>query len=127
MRVKVPEAGLYTYPDAVVFCGKAQLEDATHDTLLNPSVLVEVLSESSEAYDRGKKFEQYRSIPSFTEYLLVAQDQVLIEHFSRQADNSWVLREARAGGKIDLVSIGCVVEVDEIYLKVFSATGAQVS
>ena len=126
MRVKVPATGLYTYPDAVVFCGKAELEDdETLDTLLNPRVLVEVLSESSEAYDRGKKFEQYRSIPSFTEYLLVAQDHVLIEHFSRQADNSWVLREARAGGRIDLASIGCVLQVDQIYLKVFSATGTQ--
>jgi Uma2 family endonuclease len=127
MRVKIPAIGLYTYPDAVVFCGKAELEDKTHDTLLNPRVLVEVLSETSEAYDRGKKFEYYRSIPSFTEYLLVSQDQVLIEHFSRQADNSWVLREARAGGSIDLASIGCVLKVDEIYLKVFSAVGARMS
>jgi len=125
MRVKVPATGLYTYPDAVVFCGKAELEDATHDTLLNPTVLVEVLSDSSEAYDRGKKFEQYRSIQSFTEYLLVAQDHVLVEHFSRQADSSWVLREARAGGRIDLASIGCVLQVDEIYRKVFNAAGAQ--
>lgn len=125
MRVKVPATGLYTYPDAVVFCGKADLDDETRDTLLNPRVLVEVLSESSEAYDRGKKFEQYRSIPSFTEYLLVAQDHVLIEHFSRQADNSWVLREARAGGKIELASIDCVLEVDEIYLKVFGAADAK--
>lgn len=124
MRIKVRATGLYTYPDALVVCGKADLEDDARDTLLNPTVLVEVLSDSSEAYDRGKKFEQYRSIPSFTEYLLVAQDQVLIEHFSRQADDSWVLREARAGGKIDLASIGCVLQVDQIYLKVFSAAGA---
>jgi Uma2 family endonuclease len=127
MRVNVPATGLFTYPDAVVFCGKAELKDEAHDTLLNPTVLVEVLSESSEAYDRGKKFEQYRSIPSFTDYLLVAQDHVLIEHFSRQADSSWVLREARAGGRIDLASIGVVLQVDEIYLKVFSAAGGQVS
>ncbi len=125
MRVKIPATGLYTYPDAVVFCGQAELEDKSHDTLLNPRVLVEVLSETSEAYDRGKKFEHYRTIPSFTEYLLVAQDQVLIEHFSRQADNSWVLREVRAGGTIDLASIGCVLEIDRIYLKVFSAVGAR--
>jgi Uma2 family endonuclease len=127
MRIKVRATGLYTYPDALVVCGKAELEDETLDTLLNPRVLVEVLSETSEAYDRGKKFEQYRSIPSFTEYLLVAQDQVLIEHFSRQPDDSWVLREARAGGKIDLASIGCVLQVDQIYLKVFSAAGAKES
>ena len=124
MRIKVRATGLYTYPDALVVCGQADLEDDARDTLLNPTVLVEVLSDSSEAHDRGKKFEQYRSIPSFTEYLLVAQDQVLVEHFSRQADDSWVLREARAGGKIDLASIGCVLQVDQIYLKVFSAAGA---
>jgi Uma2 family endonuclease len=127
MRLKIQATGLYTYPDALVVCGAPELEDEVRDTLRNPTVLVEVLSESSEAYDRGKKFEQYRSIPSFTEYLLVAQDHVLIEHFSRQADSSWVLREARAGGRIALASIGTVLQVDEIYLKVFNAVGAQAS
>ncbi len=125
MRLKIPATRLYTYPDALVVCGTPELEDDVRDTLLNPTVLVEVLSDSSEAYDRGKKFEQYRSIQSFTEYLLVAQDHVLVEHFSRQADSSWVLREARAGGRIALASIGCVLQVDEIYLKVFNAAGAQ--
>ena len=119
MRVKIPATGLYTYPDDVVVCGKAEFEDDKLDTLLNPKVLVEVLSESSEAYDRGKKFEQYRSIPSFTEHLLVAQDQALIEHYSRQADDAWLLREARLGGQLELPSIGCVLQVAEIYMKVF--------
>jgi Uma2 family endonuclease len=120
MRVKVPATGLYTYPDGVVVCGQAELEDDALDTLLNPRVLVEVLSVSTEAYDRGKKFEQYRSIPSFVEYLLVAQDRVHVEHFSRQADGAWLLREAQAGGRIELLSIGCVLQLDEVYLEVFA-------
>lgn len=119
MRTKIPARGLYTYPDAIVVCGKPEFEDEVHDTLLNPRVLVEVLSESSESYDRGKKFEQYRSIDGLAEYVLVAQDRVLVEHFSRQSDGSWLLREARAGGRITLPSIDCAIEVDEIYLKVF--------
>jgi Uma2 family endonuclease len=119
MRVKVPATGLYTYPDDVVVCGKAEFEDDKLDTLLNPKVLVEVLSESSEAYDRGKKFEQYRSIPSFTEYLLMAQDRVHVEHFSRQGDGAWLLREGRAGGRIELPTLGCELLVDDVYLKVF--------
>lgn len=119
MRIKVPATGLYTYPDALIVCGKAELEDEARDTLLNPKVLVEVLSGSSESYDRGKKFEQYRSIASFSEYILAAQDQVLVEHFSHQPDGSWLLREARAGGRITLPSIDCTIEVDEIYVKVF--------
>lgn len=119
MRIKVPATGLYTYPDALIVCGKAELEDEVRDTLLNPKVLVEVLSEESERYDRGKKLEQYRSIASLSEYILAAQDQVLVEHFSHQPDGSWLLREARAGGRITLPSIDCTIEVDEIYLKVF--------
>ncbi|MEP7126250.1 MAG: Uma2 family endonuclease [Byssovorax sp.] len=119
MRSKIPATGLYTYPDVIVVCGKPEFEDEAHDTLLNPKVLVEVLSASSESYDRGKKFEQYRSIASLSEYVLAAQDQVLVEHFSRQPDGSWLLREARAGGRITLPSIDCAIEVDEIYLKVF--------
>jgi Uma2 family endonuclease len=119
MRVKVPATGLYTYPDASVVCGKPEFEDETLDTLLNPLVLVEVLSDSSERYDRGKKFEQYRSIPSLTDYLLVAQDQVLVEHFRRGEGGTWVLREVRAGGRVELSGPECALEVDEIYLKVF--------
>jgi Uma2 family endonuclease len=119
MRVKVPATGLYTYPDASVVCGKPEFEDGALDTLLNPLVLVEVLSDSSERYDRGKKFEQYRSIPSLTDYVLVAQDHVLVEHFRRGEGDTWVLREVRAGGRVELSGPECALEVDEIYLKVF--------
>jgi Uma2 family endonuclease len=119
MRVKVPATGLYAYPDASVACGKPEFEDGTLDTLLNPLVLVEVLSDSSERCDRGKKFEQYRSIPSLTDYVLVSQDHVLVEHFRRGEGGTWVLSEVRAGGRVELLGPGCALEVDEIYLKVF--------
>jgi Uma2 family endonuclease len=119
MRVKVPATGLYTYPDASVVCGKPEFEDSSLDTLLNPLVLVEVLSDSSERYDRGKKFEQYRSIPSLTDYVLVSQEHVLVEHFRRGEGGTWVLSEVRAGGRVELAGPECTIEVDEIYFKVF--------
>jgi len=78
MRVKVSESGLYTYPDVVVVCEKPEFDDEHRDTLLNPSLIVEVLSESTEAYDRGKKFENYRMIASLSDYLLIAQDKCRI-------------------------------------------------
>ena len=89
MRVQVAEAGTYAYPDTVVVCGEPQFADATLDTLLNPTVIVEVLSPSTEGYDRGLKFEDYRTIPSLTDYVLVSQDKVLIEHYTRQPDDGW--------------------------------------
>ncbi len=97
MRVKCP-SGLYTYPDVVIMCSEPQLEDSHRDTLLNPLVIFEVLSPSTEAYDRSKKFESYRGIESLREYVLVAQDQMHVEHFVRQRDaNHWdmhILRRA---------------------------------
>lgn len=91
LRVKVSSSGLYTYPDIVIVCGEPQFEDDAVDTLLNPQVLVEVLSESTERYDRGAKFKHYRQIPSLREYVLVAQDQMLLERYVRQPDESWLL------------------------------------
>jgi Uma2 family endonuclease len=91
MRVKVNATGLYTYPDIAIVCDKPQFEDEVFDTLLNPRAVVEVLSDSSEKYDRGAKFGHYRQIPSLQEYVLVAQDRPLVERYVRQADGSWVL------------------------------------
>ncbi|UQA61083.1 Uma2 family endonuclease [Polyangium aurulentum] len=121
MRVKVSTGGLYTYPDVIVVCSRPEFEDEKRDTLTNPEVLVEVLSDSSERYDRGRKFEHYRKILSLQEYILVSQDQVLVEQFTRKDDGSWGLREHRAGGRLWLASIGCELLVDEVYLKVFSS------
>lgn len=119
MRVKIPAFGLYTYPDVTVVCGDPQFEDEVRDTLLNPTVIIEVLSESTEAYDRGKKFRYYRSIPSLREYVLVAQDAISVERYTRGDGGVWSLQESGAGDTLVLASIGCEVPVGEIYLKVF--------
>ena len=90
LRVKVA-ANSYTYPDVVIVCAEPQFEDEFRDTLLNPRVIVEVLSDSTEKYDRGAKFAHYRQVPSVEEYVLVAQDRPLVERYVRQADASWLL------------------------------------
>ena len=116
MRVKVSETGLYTYPDIIVICGPPELEDAHGDTLLNPMVLVEVLSGSTEKYDRGKKFAQYRRIPSLKEYVLVAQDRICIERFVRQTDGTWNLTEfSDPDGDFLLASAPARVKIADVY------------
>ena len=118
MRVKAAEARSYHYPDIVVACGTPQFEDAHIDTLLNPTLLVEVLSPSTEAYDRGGKFAHYRKIPTLREYLLVAQDQPSIERYLRQGD-VWILSEAVGlDAAMSLDSIACVLNLREVYDKV---------
>jgi Uma2 family endonuclease len=121
MRVRIVATGLYTYPDATALCQRPVFDDSEADTLMNPEVIFEVLSESTEAYDRGDKFDQYRSIPSFNEYVLVSQDKILVEHFVRQADSSWNLRLLRKGDGLVIPSLGCVLAVEEMYRKVFEA------
>jgi Uma2 family endonuclease len=119
MRVKVSSTGLYTYPDVTVACGDIQFEDSHVDTLLNPTVIFEVLSPSTEAYDRGKKFERYRTIASLREYVLVAQDAVRIEHYVRQPDGGWLLTDLnRPEEVLELPSISCKLPLREIYARV---------
>lgn len=120
LRVRIPGTENYCYPDVLVVCGPPELEEAERDVLVNPTVVCEVLSASTESYDRGAKFAQYRKLPSLTDYVLLAQDEVRIEHFARQPDDSWLMREIRAGQLLRL-SIGCELAADEIYLKVFAA------
>lgn len=118
MRVRVRSTGLYTYPDASVVCGKPEFEDINGDTLLNPTVLVEVLSPSTESYDRGEKFMQYRRLPSLQEYVVVSQDKVLVERFRRVGD-LWVIGDVhRLDGVLRLESIDCEVPLSEIYYQV---------
>ncbi|MFL5538851.1 MAG: Uma2 family endonuclease [Longimicrobiaceae bacterium] len=118
MRVKVQHTGMYTYPDVVALCGEAQLEDAELDTLLNPSVIIEVLSPSTESYDRGEKFAHYRRLESLQEYVLVAQVRRRIEHFRREGDH-WVLTEiSDADGVLPLSSLGCTLALADIYERV---------
>jgi Uma2 family endonuclease len=119
MRVKVQAAGLFTYPDVSVACGKVQFEDERKDTFLNPTVIIEVPSESSEAYDRGKKFGLYRQLPSLREYLLVSQHKPHIEQYIRQDSGEWLLRDVVGlESKLSFPSIGITVDVAEIYYNV---------
>ncbi len=119
MRIHIPSTGRYTYADALVVCGQPLFTDEVRDTLVNPIVIVEVLSDSTEKYDRGDKFEQYQTIASFQDYVLVSQKKVRIEHFRKQADGTWVLRASGPGERVVLESIGCELAVDMAYLKVF--------
>jgi Uma2 family endonuclease len=91
MQVRVTAAGLYTYPDALVVCGPPRFLDDRQDTLLNPSILIEVLSPSTEAYDRGRKFEQYRTLESLQAYLLISSERVQAELYTRQPGTQWLL------------------------------------
>ena len=119
LRLKIEATGLYTYPDLSVICGPLQLAAGTDDTVVNPTVLVEVLSDSTEAYDRGRKFEHYRRIPTLQEYLLVSQKAPRIEQFIRQADGRWLLNEAAGMERsLELPSLGIVVSLAEVFAKV---------
>ena len=118
MRVSVDAAGLYTYPDIAIVCAEPQFLDGEFDTLLNPTVLIEVLSPSTEAYDRGKKFGHYRRIASLREYVLVAQDRVSVERYVRRGQD-WVLTEWNSlDESLRLDSIEGEVPLREIYAKV---------
>jgi Uma2 family endonuclease len=118
-RVRVPATGLYTYPDITVVCGEPRFEDEELETLLNPTLLIEVLSPTTEAYDRGKKFEHYQTIPSLSEYLLVSQASFRVEQFLRQEDNRWLFTAVTSlEGSISLPSIQCELVLAEVYDKV---------
>ena len=116
LRLKVEATGLLTYPDLSVVCGPLQFAAGTEDTMVNPTVIVEVLSDSTEAYDRGKKFENYRQMPSLREYLLVGQKGPRIEQFVRQESEQWLLREA-AGleATLALPSLDIKISLAEVF------------
>ncbi len=119
MRVKVSPTGLYTYPDVVIVCGEPAFDDEQKDTLLNPTVLVEVLSKSTASYDRGEKFEHYRKLDSLNEYLVIAQNKHHVEHYVRQTDNQWLLSETDdLQSTVNLSSIGCRLSLLDVYDKV---------
>jgi Uma2 family endonuclease len=116
LRVRVPATGLATYPDAAVICGEPA-RDATSPThVVNPCVLVEVLSASTEAYDRGEKREHYEQLEALREYVLVAQEQRCVEVYARASREApWVRRACGAGGIAELPSLGVAIDVDELY------------
>ena len=118
MRVRVTVAGLYTYPDVLVVCEEPRFEDDSFDILLNPTVLFEVLSPSTEAYDRGAKFGYYRQLDSMQEYTLVSQDLMRVEHYLRH-NEQWILTEfGSLDDVVGLTSIDCELPLREIYAKV---------
>lgn len=118
MRVKVQQTGLYTYPDIVATCETPRFEDAFVDTLLNPAVIAEVLSDSTEAYDRGGKFAHYRRIPELMEYVLISQRTICVEHYLRQKER-WLLTEiCDPAATLILESIDCHLSMADIYDKV---------
>ncbi len=118
LRIKCP-TGLYTYPEASVICSELEFDDDQQDTVLNPTLLVEVLSKSPEAYDRGKKFDHYRTIPSLREYVLVSQDEPTIQRLLRNDDNTRTLSVATGLDQaITLRSIGIELSLAEVYERV---------
>ena len=118
MRVRTGPKGAYFYPDVVVFCGEPEVEDNVFDTLLNPTLVIEVLSPSTEVYDRGEKFRHYQELTSLREYVLVSQDRVRVEQY-RLAKTQWVQTEFRAPEDVlSLASIGCELPLRDIYRRV---------
>jgi Uma2 family endonuclease len=116
LRVKVPSTGLYTYPDVFVFRNDPLLEDSHRDTVLNPEVIFEVLSDSTESYDRGKKFMHYRGLDSLREYFLVNQNECRIERFVKQNDGNWLFSEVTSlEGSIEVGSTVCRLSVSAVY------------
>lgn len=115
MRVKTPSR-MYAYPDVSVVCGERRFEEDAIATLLNPTLIIEVLSPTTQDYDRGEKFRQYRTFHSLQEYLCVAQDAARIEHYARQSDGSWRLTEINSReATLQLPSIGCTLAMTEVY------------
>jgi len=119
LKVRIRSADAGKYPDLIALCGEHQFQDGRRDVLLNPSLIVEVLSDSTEAYDRGKKFAIYRQLPSLREYLLVSQHQVEVELFSRDDDGRWSLSDfSTLTASVPLPSVGCILSLAEVYDKV---------
>jgi Uma2 family endonuclease len=119
--------GLFAYPDLVVVCGAMQFHDQARDVLLNPRVIVEVLSPSTEAFDRGEKFHRYRRwLPTLTDYVLVAQDHPLIDHYHRQDDGTWAVRTLEGlDDALHLETIGCTVPLAQVYERIVFPDNAE--
>jgi Uma2 family endonuclease len=118
LKVRVPNSKRFFYPDVSVVCGETQFADDEKDVVLNPVLIVEVLSESTAAFDRGKKFQSYQQIESLQEYLLVSQDEYLIEHYLRQENGHWLYTKVNGlDGAIILPTLKCQLALSDIYNK----------
>jgi Uma2 family endonuclease len=120
LRIKVKNLNFFTYPDIVVICGKPESDETgIQDTFTNPTLIIEILSDSTKNYDRGEKFEFYRNIQELKEYILISQDKVLVEHYTRIAHNEWKIKEFNSlEDKLNLDSIKCTLLLSEIYHKI---------
>lgn len=117
LRIKVPTYSPYRYPDLTALCGKPEIEElGGTDMLVNPQLIIEVLSDSTEAFDRGDKFSYYKSVESFSEYLLVAQHRPHVTQFIKHGDGFWINYEFNdLGDSVELRSVACSVPLDLIY------------
>ena len=119
LKVRMPDSRKFFYPDVVVVCGEPQFHDDRKDVILNPHVVIEVLSKSTEAFDRGAKFQAYRTVESLKEYLLVEQDRPLVEQYVRQEDGKWTLSTAVGlENALTLPSVECTLSLNAVYDKV---------
>lgn len=119
LRLAVNSAGMYTYPDVMVVCGGPIVIDKHNDTITNPIVILEVLSDSTKDYDRGQKFQYYRTLPSLREYFTIAQDEVHVERWARQQNGQWLLTEFdQSSEPIELHSLTVTLDVADIYRRV---------
>lgn len=123
VKLRVLATGLATYPDVSVVCGPVAVDPASPHTITNPVLLVEVLSEGTERYDRGEKFAHYRRIPTLRDYVIVSQHRPLIEVYSRDDAGLWILREAEAGGSVPLSALPGALDVDRVYAGIALAAG----
>jgi Uma2 family endonuclease len=121
-RIVAEEGEHYVYADVSVVCGKMQLAQGTNDVLANPAVVVEVLSKSTEAHDRGKKWDGYRTIASVTDYVLLSQSAPRIDHYQRQEGGEWRYRVAGSGSRVTLKT-GVALDVDPLYAGAFELEG----
>ena len=119
LKVRLPDSRKFFYPDVTVVCGELQFHDERRDIILNPLLVIEVLSKSTEAFDRGAKFQAYQTIDSLKEYVLVAQDKPFVEQFVRQADGKWTYTSvAGLESSLSLPSVECTLNLSAVYDKV---------
>jgi Uma2 family endonuclease len=120
-RRRYSQKGLYSYPDLLIVCGELQFLDENRDVIINPKVIIEVASPSTEAFDRGDKFQRYRTYnPSLTDYLIVAQNCPYIEYFARREDGQWVIAASaiELSESVHITSINCTLRLAEVYDRV---------
>ena len=116
MRVKIMATGLQTYPDVIILCGQPVFLDDSQDAIVNPTIVIEVLSPSTERYDRGMKSQHYRTIETLQEYLLISQDKYHIEHYRRQENGQWLFNEAIGiDARLEIPSVTCVLVFKDVY------------